>query len=380
MNLKKVFFSLESFIFIISQVLAGGLNYLFQVYASKTLSVVDFGSWSHWLAQFSVACFVGVWFQSLAALGNVEAYFDLKRSRWFLLVIFLGLIFSMSMQWIWSSFIFGWICSLLSGYWVGLLLRAQNMKMLALASVSGAVSRFVWVLFDNGSGAFYRATLIAPFFMCAVVMLLPRLRQKVANEEKSRMTVQVGAAALGLAFFSAWIPQVDLLMASKFISATELGILAKVSLLNKACFFGFQILAQLLLAHQVQAKRETFGNKHFLLLGCGGVLVAMISGGVAQVLGWPVAWAFLSLLHVTTLCLLFLCVQDLSARHRGREVLVLCLASVIMALTGVELQRGLEVYWLLVTGGEFAVLLWFIPRRAEKQDLTNNQEYVTIKE
>lgn len=373
MNLRKIFLNSESMIFMVSQVVAGALNYLFQVYAARTLTVVDFGSWSHWLAQFSVACFVGVWLQSLSALGEMESYFGMKKSRWLLLGIITGMVISSAMNWLPVAFFFGWTASLLGGYWGGIHLRGQSLRLLALASVVGASSRFLWVFLDQGSEAFHRATLAAPMFVCLIFMVLSRRKQGLPETVGPKMNFQVGLAALGLAFFSAWIPQVDLLMAPKLLSANELGILASVCLASKACFFGFQILAQLLLAHQVKAKGVSFSRMHFLVLGICGVLISLGAVGAAQFFGWPASWTFLNLLHATTLCLLFLGIQDLCARHRGSVVIILCLISVALALSGASLKKGIEIYWLFMILGELVAICWVVFRGLRLSRLLQNK-------
>lgn len=362
MNLRKIFLNFESVLFMASQVAAGGLNYLFQVQASRSLETVEFGAWSHWLAQFSVACFVGVWLQALSALGDLERYFGLRKSRALFAVLSLAFCASVVMGWTPLAFFIGWMGSLLSGFWAGLQLRRQKLRILSIASLCGAGSRFVWIAFDQSEDSYYLATLVAPLVVCFVFMILSRREEPVPNSATEAVKFQMGWAAFGLAFFSAWMPQVDLLMAPKILSANELGMLAKVCLLSKGCFFVFLILAQILLSYQVQTKGARFSRSHFLILGGAGLLVSLLGAGAGQLLLWPSMWIFLNIAHATSLCLLFLGVQDLSARHHGGQVMKICLVSIVLALLGAGVQRGIEVYWGIVLIGELSALYWLVLR------------------
>lgn len=360
MNLRKLFLNYETLIFVAGQVFAGGLNYLFQIHAARSMAETDFGSWSRWLAQFSVACFVGVWLQSMAAISDMESRFGLRKCRSAVLILFGCLVGSLFLSWSWLSFAAAWGLSLLSGFLFGANLRKKNMKLLALVSVVGALSRFCWVFFDKSPGAFYTATLVAPFFSCGVFLLFSKSMTPISVSFHEALRLPLLLAALSLAFFSAWIPQTDILMFSRILTQDSFGMFAKVALLSKAFFFGFQILAQMLLAHQVQSPQNRLGPRLIVFFAVLGALASLVGAGVAQTLQWPVGWAFLSLFHITTLCLLYICIQDLAARQRGFATFALCGLSVLVAILGSSVSTSAETYWALVIVAEFLAVAGYL--------------------
>jgi hypothetical protein len=338
--------------FVVSQLIAGALNYLFQVEAARSLSEVDFGAWSHWLAQFSVACFAGIWIQSLSVLSELEKYFDLKKSRALLGVLLILILLAMKQEWEFAVSAFGWMFSLLNGFWFGVNLRAKNLRLLSMYAVIAAGSRFLWVLFDK---SFYHAVVMAGFFGCLAFLTFSK-SSLASDRTKPPLHLQLGLSALCLAFFSAWVPQMDLMVAPKLLTPENLGVLAKVTLLSKAFYFGFQTLAQVLLAHQVQPDGQRLQRMHFLWLGGLGVLCSFVGMFVARYFAWPMPWALLSLLHMTTLCLLFLAVQDFSARHLGKKAFSISLVTLMVAGIGTAMP-ALEAYWYLALVIEFAAIV-----------------------
>jgi hypothetical protein len=377
MNLRKIFLNWESLIFIVSQLTVGLLNYLYQLHASRTLSIVEFGAWSQWLAQFSVACFAGVWLQSLTTITGLETWLPLRKSRILLFALILALGFSaFARQTALVSFL-GWMGNLINGFWFGYHLRTRQMKLIAGATVFGNFFKFLWVHFDPTPAGFTHGTAITAALVCFLFLSFSDSR-KFENSSSHKFTWQLMLASLCLAFFSTWVPQVDLLVAPHLVSDVDLGHLAKVALLSKGFYFAFQVLAQILLAHQVQPGGQSLRVHHFLLLGGLGVLAAGAGSALGAYLQWPLPWVVFSLLHVTSLCLLYLCIQDLCAHHRGNWALVLCLTSMSLALVGSWWVPSMTFYWVLCLGIEFVAICahalgWF-----EKQDLNNPPSYDRI--
>ena len=370
-NFRNIFLNFESLIFVISQISVGFLNYLFQIYASKTLNTIDFGSWSHWLAQFSVTCFVGVWLQSLTSIGDAESWFHLKKSRLLMIALWLGFLFSVFLKNESILFFFAWAASLLNGFWFGVHLRTKHIRLLAIASLLGVLAKFIWVLLDPSSFSFYRAQALAPLIACSFFLIFSKLKIS-SPTARFQLYPQVALASISLAFFASWVPQVDLLVLPQILSASEFGLFAKVALLNKGFYFAFQTLAQLLLAYQVQPGSARLSGRHFFLFGLFGTLAAGGGFGVALYLGWPASWAVLSLFHMTSLCLLFLALQDLASRHQGALALTLCLLSVLLALVGKSFGWQAESYWSFSILIELVTILGLVRFCIKNQDLSKN--------
>ncbi len=355
-NLRKIFLTSEALIFAVGQIVAGALNYLFQIYAARVMPELDFGSWSRWLAQFSVTCFFGVWLQSVAVISDTESIFSFKKCKILAFILSAALILTLFLSWREGAFVAGWGLALLSGFLFGSNLRKKNMRLLALASVITPVARFGWIFFDKSPSAFYAATLTAPLFSCLV--FLSFTKQSISNgvDSNRKPTKSLLLAALSLAFFSTWTPQVDLLMISRILTPTLFGSFAKVALLSKGFFFGFQILAQMLLAHQVQTSDNRLGTKPLIFLTSLGLGAALVGAGAAQLLEWPIGWAFLSLLHITTLCLMYIFVQEFAASQKGVATLILCVISVLLTFLSSELASP-EIYWAVTIVVETLVVL-----------------------
>ncbi len=363
-NLNKIFLNLESLAFVASQIAVGFLNYLFQIYASKTLPGIDFGLWSQWLAQFSVACFVGVWFQSLTSIGNAETLFSVSKSRIVLILTWLGFILSLFFQHEFALYFFAWIGSLLNGFLFGIHLRKKSIRLLAFATLAGASSKFGWVYLDSSPFSFYHAQAAASLIACSVFFIFPQPERRTESDAPFRLSPKVALASVSLAFFSSWVPQMDLLVTPKILSQSDLGVFAKVALLNKGFFFIFQTLAQLLLAHQAQPNSPQLTSRHLLFFGLFGIFSATCGLGIASFLGWPPVWAGLSLLHMTSLCLLFLCLQSFSARHKGDMAFALCLLSLFLAFIGTSFGFNLESYWIFSILIEIIVVIGLVRRRS----------------
>lgn len=371
MDLRKVFLNFETLLFVCGQVAAGALNYLFQVYGARTMPNTDFGSWSHWLAQFSVACFAGVWLQSVAVISDSESLLPKKVARGLLLALSSVLLTAYLISEIWVMSVAGWGLSLLSGFLFGLNLRRKNMHILAAASFLTPTFKFLWIFADHGANNFYMATLVAPVSACLVFLFWPKQIESTIQKNEIGFSSSMLLSALCLAFFSAWTPQVDLIMVAKILSVEEFGIYAKVALLSKGFFFCFQILAQMVLAHQVQSSQNRLTIRVVVVLAFLGGVVTCAGIIVAKYFGWPESWAMLSLLHVTSLCLIYILIQDFAAMQDGKWSLILCLTSVTLVFVFANFFP-LVWYWISSIILEIFVLacgFYLLPRIKKTQVL-----------
>jgi hypothetical protein len=359
MNIKKVFLNLTAVFFIFSQVLAGIFNYGFQIYASRVMGVVDFGQWSQWLASFSVACFFGVWLQSLSVISGFYHWVGLRRFRFFLAALTILFVVFFFLRQLGLLSAIGWGASLLSGVLTGYCLRVQSLRLIAIVSLFAAVSKFLWVFVESTKESFYVAILFAPIVSSLIYLLGIKSSAKDGAVSKGEISNQVVMASLALAFFSTWAPQVDLLLLHNILSNEEYGLFAKVALLSKGFFFGFQILAQMLLAHQVGSGENVLTVKNIALFSVGGILLALVAGVIASGINWPGWWTALSLLHATTLCLLVMLIQSYSAQKLGKKSAVVCVMTAVAGFAISRLVRSAESYLIAVVVTE-AMLVFYL--------------------
>lgn len=359
MSLKKVFLNIGAFVFISSQVLAGLLNYGFQIYASKFMTIIEFGEWSQWLASFSVACFFSVWLQSLSVISGFYHWIGERKFH----LVFMALAFLFIVFWFLHHFyilsIIGWGASLLGGVLAGYCLRRKSLKLLAIVSLVAAISRFLWVFLDSAKDSFYVAVLFAPLVSCLIYLFGLRNEKKKEVVTTAGVGSQVMMASFSLAFFSAWVPQADLLLLSSILQGEGFGLFAKVALLSKGFFFAFQILAQMILSHQVSSGENILTSRNLLYFSTGGTLLSLMAGVVAWWVGWPVSWAVLNILHVTTLCLLFILIQGYSAQKLGQISAVICGLVVALCFFTSRLAPSIEIYWAVVVTVE-ALLIFYL--------------------
>jgi len=367
MDLKKIFLNYESLLFLCGQVVAGALNYLFQIYCARTMVSTDFGNWSHWLAQFSVVCFAGVWLQSVAIISNAESLLTRNNARFALIILSVVLFISYLVSSVWVMSVAGWGLALLGGFLFGLNLRKKNLYILAAATILSPILKFIWVILSKNQNDFYMAILIAPIASCFIFLFWSQPESKSMKESKAEFSGPMLLSALCLAFFSAWTPQADLIIIARILSEEDFGIYAKVALLSKGFFFCFQILAQLVLVHQVQSLQNRLTVKATATLAFLGGVFSIAGVGVARYFGWPTDWALLSLLHITCLCLMYVLIQDFAALQKGKWALSLCCSSVVFALI---FGSFLPVvwYWLGTIAADLIILAggFYLLQRANR--------------
>jgi len=85
-----------------------------------------------------------------------------------------------------------------------------------------------------------------------------------------------------------------------------------------------------------------------------GVLFTFFGVGVAKYFGWPTDWALLSLLHIASLCLLYILIQDFAATKSGKWAFIFCCFSVAILFA---FGSYLPVAWYFVSAIFFELVL-----------------------
>lgn len=255
----------RSVIFLIANVSAGGLNYLFQVRAAAQLDPATYGAFTGWMAYLSIALFVGAaaqiatnflpWSEAgLRRVGLMTVATPVVALLWFGSVrarsvapstLELGVaatLLGTVQQWTLGQFQartwFGWMGS---------------------AVVLTAVMRWLGTFLPKFSmidveHAYFWALPIS-FAAACLFQGIVMLTQREASEPRARSMTHSSAwmGALTLACATSLLPQLDMLSLRWLQSDYELGLFARTALFGKAVFFGALTLLQIALPHHVRA-------------------------------------------------------------------------------------------------------------------------------
>lgn len=344
---------------------AGLLNYLFQIYAARTLSGVEFGQWSGWLAQFSVSLFIALWVQSLMAFRR-NALPELSRVR--LLTVFVALSL-LSAGAIASEVAFlnnamGWLWTVLSSAFFGILLAERRLILLSVVTLLTVASKFAVAFALPTPDGFTYGVLYGPIAALLIYAWvgLPASSTTIRGVDRRR------ALLLSSFFFSlatAITPQLDLLVAQIVLSPEALGGFAKVALLYKGFFFLFMILAQVVMTYQVRgAFFHLPGRWLFVIYAAGGIL----AWGLSQVVSIemvPPVWLIMAMVHIVSLTILFLLTQQAATQQRWRWPAVLSAALCVELILARLIHPELTTFMLSALLIETLLLLayfWFSRR------------------
>jgi hypothetical protein len=243
LNPKFLFFSFAS-------VTAGVLNYLFQVYAGKTLSSGAFGQLSAWLAYVATFSVIGTIIQISSNYIHVPAQVIRRLSVIFLVLsILLIWLLPENLLYLGSIFI---AASAAYAWQIGFLQSQKYFYLIGfLAILSGCVRLFGAILFTHFNGenlfSFAKAQVLAVLLSLlafGVYFIFSKMspQSEVKKIEKKELIV-----VPVIAFFYTIIPQIDVLVANSVLQADDLGVFAKAALISKALLFGLFIIAQYLL-------------------------------------------------------------------------------------------------------------------------------------
>jgi hypothetical protein len=330
-------------LFMVANLGAGVLNYLFQVIASQRLSGEDFSSMSSWIAHVSV-------FFILAGILQYSSNFLPASSRFFksslvaFNLIYVGLISLWFMLdpglsplkaalMVVSTALFGWAMGQVQGrllfFTVALANLAIGTTKILVAFVPLPLSdleKFVFIFFIGNLPALWFITVSG-------------IRYSAPPQRGDLHSGHQGLLAAGLlSAYSILIPQIDLIILDWTQPREIFNDIARASIFYKAIYFFFFAIAQFLLPIQLKATDRSlnswFGSIKLAaaaLLACG-VLAQISPWIVRSLLHWDSEPArdliFLPCLNMTILTWLFLLAQEACAR---KATLIAALGLTLMA-------------------------------------------------
>lgn len=322
--------------FAIANVLAGLLHYAFQVWSGMQLSAVEFGELNSWMAYLSVALSLSMFAQYFSnfkvapqSLLTLAAGIGIGASVFAAVLPFL---FGDSLGWIPVGCI-GLLLAIAFCWFVGQAQIRLLFYLMGTAILVMAASKFVFAFLafpvsePNKSLAWAVSLGYAPAlaFACGAILLWVKDSPPVPQ----RSLGQSVWATLILAIASVYIPQFDIIVIHRTQTPEIIGQFARVSILYKAVFFSFLIIAQLILPYQVRAaagqsvstKESALYGRVSLMIRLQIMVVSLVLAGIVYGLsdmaigfvGWDLSearpWILLSCLNMSLLTNIFFRLQ-----------------------------------------------------------------------
>jgi hypothetical protein len=361
-------FRFKAFVFLLVNVMAGGLHYLFQLIAARRLSPAEFGEFSGWYAW---VCF-GLSFGALAQYGanffpaRPKALKLSMLSASVMALIVLGYFFLSGRV---NELGLGLLSIAIAPFATWLLGQAQRRMLLMTFSFGGLVigaAKVLTVLIVNpaheGADMFYWGLALSYVAGIAflVVLLVLNFKSSVSPEAaKSGIGGRLSGAVL-LSFSSVFIPNIDLIYVQSTQTSEALTRFAQVSLFYKAVFFIILIMAQWLLPHQLNRGASKALNPRRMKVFVRICSMGMVFSMGASVLAEPfyrialgkeflasTLWVFMACFNVSLLTGIFLEIQNQIAASRVKDAAVCLLAQVLTVagayLFGLDLSTYLQI-------------------------------------
>lgn len=343
----------EAGFFFIANLAAGLLNYLYQVSASKQLSRSEFADISSWLAHVSVfLLFAGI----LQYAGNFfpANQRNLRRQILFINAAALSMIgLALSLTGIEPIAIGALtvVVGLATGWVTGQAQFRLLFNLLGIVNILSALTKLLLVILPNSPlslmDRYYSAILFGS--VPALWLLSAVLWSNSSETPVKQNSRHLWLAPVILSIATAIIPQFDLVVLRRSLSADVFEEFARASLFYKGVFFLFMIGAQWLLPRQILAKEKpghpALTSAWLIPISLGGstVMTAIAPPLAVYALGWssapPLEMIFLSCLNMCLLTWLFLLIQECCAKERTRTA--------GLALLGIALEVTLQLVFKL---------------------------------
>lgn len=367
MRWRDLFTDRANWVFAAAQAAAGLLNYLFQVVGSRQLSLVDFGLFSVWLAEFSVILFVALWVQTLTTIRRGLPGKMNSAAIWGggVLLVALSAIAIQSGHPLGMD-LCGWAWAVGNGALCGVLLSQRRMILVAGGTILGVLGKFALIYFVPDIEGFAAAIRLSPAISFFVFALLWPSKKKPQKTVALKGGWSLILSSLFLSLVTAAVPQLDLLAAQRLLAPEELGTFAKVALIYKGFFFLFLIGAQILMTYQVSGAGLEARAKQLLGANLVGSLVFAGLGFGIPLFGAPASWVAGSLAHIVSLTVLFLVVQQEATRREWKWPAAFATLFGVHLLVAHNFKPSLESYFPMAWAAEFFLLgvyFWFSASR-----------------
>lgn len=256
-----------AFIFTAASALAGVLNYLFQIYTARNLSLTDYGSLNSWLATLAVISIVGSFLQ---IKGNFY-YFTEKQiirvllpSLIFLFSIVLSLQFINYRLSVFFGVMYG-VSTVVYAWLAGQMLIRKKFVVVGASYMINSICKFLFPILVGQA-----QVLNIDIFYCAIALsTLPGIfitffycvkNWNLENAEVPQAPAGKLLPSFIIASLFVILPQFDIFVVREFLSQESLGLFAQVLLLAKGIIFLSLILAQILLPYQISGKIQFFNS------------------------------------------------------------------------------------------------------------------------
>lgn len=317
-------------LFALANVSAGVLHYLFQVWSASQLSLLEFGELTSWIAYFSITLSIGA-FAQYSANFFLASPRTLKLSCWLILLISIASVFfpfRISEPGPFTIGAFGLTLGILFAWCLGQAQARLAFGVMGFAILITGIAKFslAGVEFPVQSASLELAWAVALCYAPALIWLsavLIILGPSWSRDAKKERGAAEGLAASALiSFASVFIPQLDIIAINQTQDPEVIGEFARISLLYKAVFFGFLILAQWILPHQLAPEAHqpkvvrwlSASRWRVLALGMGQGIAALIVSIILGRMFMPqliekFQWLVLSCFNMVWLTNLFFSMQ-----------------------------------------------------------------------
>jgi hypothetical protein len=379
----------------LANLVAGLLNYLFQVHAAAALDAAEFGRFSAWLAQVALASAVATVIQFLSldtpiAEPRFRRLLGVSGAVSFVLVVAHVLAGSAL-----SPLALGAVTLVSTALLYAVVGQLQSrLRLAVVATAIFATSGFRFALPFTSTGgmrakSFYVAQAAAAFAGVALAALLT-LRSRggavagIAAPAAPRAEVATRlrlARPVLLAFAAVAFPFVDVLAISSTNDVATTGAFSRIALAARIVFFGGAAILQVLLPYHIHTSKSGAALPSFIarverwltpisLVGAI-ILAAVFDRAVLDPRGGQRVWLFATCLSAALLVGILAHVQRLAAHRRFRAA-VTCVAGVIAssaisAAIGAMTGAGPSVsrYCVAVLVGDAIVLLFARSRQLQ---------------
>lgn len=349
--------------FLFSNVLAGVLNYLFQLVAAKQLSALDYSDFNSWLAHVSFLAWI-------SGLVQFTSGFSPASSKWILrLALVLNVLCLATLfltwsyqithpQWLGAFVIFN---NMAIAWFLG---QAQNRLMFFTLGTSallvaivkfasifiplstmGAVDRYIFIVFVS----IFPSLWLTTYLLC-------KDKSSSSAPAVSASTFSFWLFPVVMAVMTALTPQQDFILLRHTQTDLIFAEYSRGGIFARGIFFVFLIFAQWLLPFQLRGQKTTTSGKFKNWMIVVASLLTSIAFTAAMpifnsfVLKWEqlpnLQFVFLSCLNMCLLTWFYILLQELCAQRKKQLTIVIC--------AGVTLHFVLQ--WVL----GLAVLEYFI--------------------
>jgi hypothetical protein len=381
----------SAFALAVASLVAGLLNYAFQVHGAAVLDAAAFGLLSAWLAQVTLASAI----TTVVQYVSLDAPLAAPRFARFTalagtasLAILVGHVALGARL---SPLVLGastFVSSALLYAVVGQLQGRLRLADVAAAFLATGAFRFAlpfaWAPAERARW-FYVAHAAAAFAGVAaaalLVVLRPRASEEGAAPGKGAGGLQLGRPVL-LAFAAVFFPFVDVLAISSTHDAATTGAFSRIALAARIVFFGGAALLQISLAHHLHSAKTGDELPAFVvrlerwstltLVAGSAVLAALLDVTVLHPHGDERVWLFASCLEAAVLVSILGHVQRLAAYGALRQAFA-CVAGVVVisavaaALGALGGPPSVSRYALAALSGGTLVLLYARSKQANSR-------------